>query len=71
MDEAGLIQRITFGNSTIQKTNMRAVFDLSVDFLKHEPYGLLVAPPTFEYGVLPFDGPKAGRDGMTGIKEIK
>jgi aminoglycoside 3-N-acetyltransferase len=70
-DEAGLIQRIAFGNSTMQKTNMRAVFDFGVDFLKREPYGLLEAPPIFEYGVLPFDGPTAGRDGMSSIKETK
>jgi aminoglycoside 3-N-acetyltransferase len=71
VDEAGLIRRINFGNSTMQMTNMRAVFDFGVDFLKREPYGLLESPPTFEYGVLPFDGPTAGRDGMSGIKETE
>ena len=71
VDEAGLIRRITFGNSTMQMTDMRAVFDFGVDFLKREPYGLLEAPPTFEYGVLPFDGPTTGRDGMSNIEETQ
>jgi aminoglycoside 3-N-acetyltransferase len=63
-DEAGLIRRISFGASTIQMSNMREVFDFGVEFLKREPYGLLESPPTFEYGVVPFDGPTIGRDGI-------
>lgn len=64
-EQAGLIRRVAYGDSTIQLSNIADVFNFGLEFLKREPYGLLEEPPLFEYGVLPFDGPTAGRDGVS------
>jgi len=64
-EEAGLIRRVAYGDSTIQFSDIAEIFEFGVEFLKQEPYGLLEFPPAFEYGVLPFDGPTAGRDGVS------
>lgn len=71
MRAKGQVRSSRVGGGWVHAAPYRAVFDEGAALLRDDPYFLLAAPPVFEYGVVPFDGPTAGRDGLSEVAEAE
>jgi len=60
----GLVRSARLGGGWVHAGDYPAIVALLLEHLRQDHYWLLRQPPEFEYGVLPFDGPTAGRDGI-------
>lgn len=64
-EEQRLLTSAPLGSSVVRMSRVAEVFEAGVEFLSLNPYGMLLGEPSFEYGILPYDGPTKGRDGIS------
>ena len=64
LDSEGTLKKAKLGNSFVFSAPFKRSFALMIELLMEDPYSLLSNSPKFEYGVLPFDGPTQGVDGI-------
>jgi aminoglycoside 3-N-acetyltransferase len=66
----GGVNSARLGRKWVHMADFAQVFEEGAKQVRKKPYFLLREAPSFEYGKIPFDGPTAGRDNISGKGDI-
>jgi aminoglycoside N3'-acetyltransferase len=71
MRALGQVQSAPLGQAFVHMADYEQTFLEGAAMLRDDPFYFLAQPPQFSYGVVPFDGPTCGRDGLSQEDQAK